>query len=486
MKPFASLDFGQRFATLPRLFHRRVDPQSVPQPELLAVNRPLLLELGVDPASLAVPASLDVLAGNRVLPGMQPLASCYSGHQFGQYVAQLGDGRALLLGDTPWGEVRAEWQLKGAGMTPYSRMGDGRAVLRSSLREYLCSEAMHALGIPTTRALALTASPVQILREEPETAGVVTRIAESFLRFGHFELAYHRGDVDATRALAGYLIEHHYPEYDEAEHPALALFQAIVDRTARLMADWQSVGFCHGVMNTDNMSVLGLTLDYGPFGFMDAFDAGHVCNHSDYAGRYAYRLQPQVGLWNLHCLGSAFLPLASEAQLIGVLDSYRECYESAWLERMRRKLGWQGEETADVDLLQAMFDLMQEQSVDFTLFFRELAASHHPDGLARWEALFRDPAAARGWQRLWQQRATPGWSTVDERVAAMNRVNPRFVLRNHLCEMAIRAVRDTGDVSVLTRLIDCLARPFDEQPGNEDLAALPPDWAKDLTVSCSS
>ncbi|GGY06189.1 protein adenylyltransferase SelO [Paludibacterium paludis] len=486
MTPFASVNFGRRLEALPGEMLRRVRPQPLPDPYAIAINRPLARELGIDPDSLLLPDALAVLAGNRVPDGAQPLATCYSGHQFGQYVPQLGDGRALLLGDTPWRGERAEWQLKGAGMTPFSRMGDGRAVLRSSVREYLCSEAMHGLGIPTTRALALVGSPERVMREMPETAAVVTRIAESFLRFGHFEVAYHRGMTDATRALAAFLIEHHYPECRDREEPVLALFERIVERTAGLMAAWQSVGFCHGVMNTDNMSLLGLTLDYGPFGFLDDFDAGHICNHSDHSGRYAFGEQPRVALWNLYCLGSAFLPLASEAALVGVLERYSAMFETEWLARLRQKLGWRGEETGDVALIEALFALLQEGRADYTLFFRTLADVDEPGGADRLAGLFATGADIGGWLEAWRRRAASDGRGMDERKRAMHGVNPRFVLRNHLAELAIRAARDEGNFAPIARLAECLARPFDEQPENSDLAGRPPEWAREISVSCSS
>jgi uncharacterized protein YdiU (UPF0061 family) len=294
-------------------------------------------ELGLGASCFDNPAWLQVLSGNAVLAGTQSLASVYSGHQFGVWAGQLGDGRALLLGQTEAGQ---EIQLKGAGRTPYSRMGDGRAVLRSSIREFLCSEAMHGLGIATTRALCLTGSPSAVLREEVETAAVVTRTAESFLRFGHFEHFSHGGRHDLLGQLADHVIERHYPDCQQAPNPYAALLEAVSRRTASLLAQWQAVGFCHGVMNTDNMSILGLTLDYGPFQFLDAFDPDHICNHSDSGGRYAFKRQPGVAHWNLLCLGQALMPLIkSEDAALQALQAYKGQFEADLTQALRGKLG---------------------------------------------------------------------------------------------------------------------------------------------------
>ena len=309
-----TLVWRNRFATLGEAFFTDNPPTPLPDPRWVAWSPSVAADLGLPTGWMDSTEAAEVFTGNRLLPGSRPLASVYSGHQFGHWAGQLGDGRAIWLGeiDTPTGPQ--ELQLKGAGLTPYSRMGDGRAVLRSSIREFLCSEAMHGLGIPTTRALALTASPAPVVRETVETAAVVTRVAPSFIRFGHFEHFSAAGRIDELRRLADFVIDHHYPACRQGGNPYAALLEAVSARTAELLAQWQAVGFCHGVMNTDNMSILGLTIDYGPFQFLDAYVPGHICNHSDSAGRYAFSRQPNIAYWNLFCLGQALLPLMDDQQ----------------------------------------------------------------------------------------------------------------------------------------------------------------------------
>lgn len=486
MKPIIELDFGQRFQALPAACFRQVNPSPLPDPCWVAVNHDLARQLGIAIQATDEDPALQLFAGNRMLPGMTPLAARYSGHQFGVYVPQLGDGRALLLGDLPWGDERAELQLKGAGKTPFSRMGDGRAVLRSSIREYLCSEAMYGLGIPTTRALCLIGSSEPVWRETRENAAVVTRVAQSFIRFGSFEVLYHQRQHEELRSLADFVIQHHYPACREAEQPYAALFCAVAQRTARLIAQWQSVGFCHGVMNSDNMSILGLTLDYGPFGFLDGFNVAHICNHSDDAGRYAYNQQPLVGQWNLQCLACALLPLVSEEVLVRMLADYRGQFESAWLELMRAKLGLVEEGAADAELITDLLQALHDNRADFTLFFRglsELSASDPADRLA-W--LFTDTTRWFDWCVRYRQRLLAENRPDSARRQAMLRVNPKYILRNYLAEAAIALARDEHDFSEVERLAQCLSRPFDDQPAFAAYAALPPASAQDICLSCSS
>ena len=329
------------FAALGPDFFTELRPTPLPAPHWVGTSTAVAQLIGLDADWLQRDEALQAFTGNTLLAGSRPLASVYSGHQFGVWAGQLGDGRAILLGETAAG---LEIQLKGAGRTPYSRMGDGRAVLRSSIREFLCSEAMHGLGIPTSRALCITGSPAPVRREEVETASVVTRVAPSFVRFGHFE-HFAANDLQAQlKTLADYVIDRYYPECrdtrDFGGNAYAALLQAVSERTARLMAQWQGVGFCHGVMNTDNMSILGLTIDYGPFQFLDAFVPGHVCNHSDNQGRYAYNRQPNVAYWNLFCLAQALLPLIGDQELAKqALESYKTVFPEAFMARMRAKLG---------------------------------------------------------------------------------------------------------------------------------------------------
>ena len=463
-------------------------PLALPQAHWVARNQALAGELGLD-SWLDDPAALALLSGAEQPPG-GTLATVYSGHQFGVWAGQLGDGRALLLGevDTPQGVM--ELQLKGSGPTPFSRMGDGRAVLRSSIREYLCSEAMHGLGIPTTRALALVGSPLPVRRETLETAAVVTRVAPSFLRFGHFEHFTHtRPDPAALRALADAVITRFYPEAADAAQPCAALLEAVTRRTAALLAQWQAVGFCHGVMNTDNMSILGLTIDYGPFGFLDAFEPNHICNHSDHQGRYAWARQPNVALWNLHALAQALLPLMNDDTdaALAALQAYHSAYPQAMLDAWRAKLGLATAHDGDRDLADALLKLMAQDRSDFTITFRRLCTFSTAPGAdnSAVRDLFIDREAFDGWALLYGARLAAEGSLDAERGARMRRHNPKYVLRNHLAEQAIRQAQ-AGDVGEVQRLHRLLQRPFDEQPEFEADAGFPPAWAQQLEISCSS
>ena len=437
----------------------------------------------------------DSRSASAARPPTPAFASVYSGHQFGQWAGQLGDGRALLLGDIDTPAGRLEVQLKGAGLTPYSRMGDGRAVLRSSIREFLCSEAMAALGIPTTRALAVVGSPAAVRREALETAAVVTRIAPSFIRFGHFEhFAHTAQDPAALRTLANAVIERCYPDCAAAASPALALLAAVSRRTAALMAAWQAVGFCHGVMNTDNLSILGLTIDYGPFGFLDAFDPGHVCNHSDHQGRYAFARQPNVGFWNLHALAQGLHPLIRQdigddiEAIQAAMAPYKAVFAQALHDRLRAKLGLLTDRPDDAALFDDLLRLMAQDRSDYTITMRALGRFSCAPGAdnAALRDQFMDRAMFDAWAARYAQRLRAEASIDAERAARMDRVNPRFVLRNHLCESAIRQAQ-AGDFSETQRLLKVLETPFDEHPdAPAAYAGLPPDWARHLEISCSS
>ncbi|WP_374356410.1 YdiU family protein [Chitinimonas sp.] len=473
--------FHSGFHQLGPAFFSPVQAQPLQSPVLAAFNNTLASELGLA-RPLDDAALLDTLAGSAVQSGATPIATVYSGHQFGVWAGQLGDGRALLLGELAGQEV----QLKGAGQTPYSRMGDGRAVLRSSIREYLCSEAMHGLGIPTTRALALFASAEVVWRETAETAAVVTRVAPSFLRFGHFEHFYYRNQHETLRQLADYAIDRYFPDSRAADNCYQAMLEEVIGRTAGLIADWQAVGFCHGVMNSDNMSLLGLTLDYGPFGFLDGFDAGHICNHSDHSGRYAYGAQPEIGLWNLHCLAQALLPLLDRDAAVEALKRYQGLFEAALTERFRRKLGLRSSMNDDWRLLTNLFELMQASRTDWTIFWRQLADFDATPGASNSHLrdLFIDRAGFDRWADDYRQRLGAEGKPAG-RSAAMRSVNPKYILRNHLAEVAIRQAQQ-GDFAEIHRLQALLARPFDEQPEHHAYAGTPPDWAGSLSVSCSS
>jgi uncharacterized protein YdiU (UPF0061 family) len=465
-------------------------PTPLPAPYFVAASAKAAALVGLAPADLAREDFVAVFTGNRVPPRAKPLSAVYSGHQFGHWAGQLGDGRAILLGELQGPAGPMELQLKGAGLTPYSRMGDGRAVLRSSIREFLCSEAMAALGIPTTRALMVTGSNQGIVRETIESAAVVTRMAPSFVRFGSFEHWHYRNKHDELRILADYVIQAFYPELQGSDYPYLALLTEVTKRTARMIAHWQAVGFMHGVMNTDNMSILGLTLDYGPFGFMEAFDVDHICNHTDQGGRYSYANQVPVGHWNCYALANALLPLikdtdAAQAALEVYVDAYGEQFDAL----MHAKLGLTTTQESDRALFDALFGLMQENRVDFTLFFRRLGGlrleAEGSEADAPLRDLFLDRAGFDAWAVQYRERLRQEHSADAARHDAMNRVNPKYILRNYLAQVAIEKAQN-GDFSEVAKLLALLERPFDEQPENESYAALPPDWASHLEVSCSS
>jgi uncharacterized protein YdiU (UPF0061 family) len=487
-----------RMNSLGTSFCTEVMPTPVPDPAWVAQNFKLGEDLGLPKAWLQGAEALAVFSGNGLWEGMAPQASVYSGHQFGQWAGQLGDGRALSLGEYASPKGTLEIQLKGAGKTPYSRMGDGRAVLRSSIREYLCSEAMAGLGIPTTRALCLTGSPLAVLREELETAAIVTRTAPSFIRFGHFEHfandASAKG-IDHLKQLADFVISHHFQTDDFAsDNPYAILLQKVTVRTAELIAKWQGVGFCHGVMNTDNMSILGLTLDYGPFQFLDGFNPQHICNHSDSMGRYAYDRQPQVAYWNLFCLAQALIPLIEEQDLaMKALEKYKSAFSESWEIGFMNKLGMEKQvdpnlASVDKTLLNDVLQMLANEQVDFTIFWRRLshAAPTTQAASAEWRSvadLFIDQSSWVSWRDRYLSRLQLSSSALA--VRRMLQVNPKYILRNHLAEAAIQKskIGDHSEVDVLFRL---LQTPFDEQPQFENYANLPPDWAASIEISCSS
>jgi serine/tyrosine/threonine adenylyltransferase len=457
----------------------------------LAVSKPACELLGVDAKAItADPNWLAVMSGNAAPAHFQPYAAVYAGHQFGVFVPRLGDGRALNLGALNGWEL----QLKGAGPTPYARFADGRAVLRSSIREFLCSEAMHALGIPTTRALSVTISSLPVMRETVETAAVVCRMSPSFVRFGTFEYFSSRGRVDLLERLVGHVdgllwIDTGKDRHcEERSDVAIDMLHEVSRRTARLMAQWMGAGFMHGVMNTDNFSILGLTIDYGPFGFMDSFEANHICNHSDYSGRYAYAAQPQVGLWNVAKLINALYPLVNDTdKLQAVVETYKATYAANMQEILRKKFGLQQlDEETYTSVTDDFYTLMQSQHIDYTLAFRALASANDQAFLD----LCVDREAARPWLARYRQAArnaaqAQGISEL-QRAHALNQVNPKFVLRNWVAEEVIRAVRDNADTKPFEEVFTVLQTPFEEHPALSRYAQTPPDWANHLEVSCSS
>jgi uncharacterized protein YdiU (UPF0061 family) len=448
---------------------------NAPAPRLLACNDALARELGVDPAVLRSPAGVDTLVGNVVPEGAEPVAMAYAGHQFGGWSPRLGDGRALLVGEVvaPDGR-RVDLHLKGSGRTPFARGGDGKAAVGPMLREYVVGEAMHALGIPTTRALAVIATGEEVARETRLPGAVLARIAASHLRVGTFEYAASRRDPDLVRRLVAYAIERHHPAAARAAVPAVALFDAVVSAQARLVARWMSVGFVHGVMNTDNMTISGETIDYGPCAFMDAYDPATVFSSIDHGGRYAYGNQPAIAQWNLARLGETLLALMDPDTdtaveiATGILRTFPDRYRSAFHELMRAKLGLTDERPGDVALVDDWLALLAAQRADMTGSFRSLAAVLRGEVEAA-QGRFGDPTGFDAWTRRWQGRLAVDGRSPAGVAAAMDRVNPVYVPRNHLVEEALAAAT-AGDLAPFEQLIEVLARPFDERPGLERYA----------------
>jgi len=478
-------DFGlnleNHYARLPEDFYTKMPAERVGEKLRLIHANPAAADLlDLDPAVFGDPRFVELASGHRALDGFSPLAMVYSGHQFGVWAGQLGDGRALLIGQVR--NRKSElWdiQLKGAGRTPYSRFGDGRAVMRSTIREYLASEALAALGIPTSRALAIVATGETVMRETPEPGAVLTRLARSHIRFGHFEHFFHRGLKDEVRMLADHVMAEYFPEIAAGDYAAW--FGEVVRRTAELIAQWQAIGFAHGVMNTDNMSILGLTLDYGPYGFMDAYDPRFICNHTDEQGRYSFINQPMIAHWNLRALALTLSDLVTTDVLLEKLTTYEEHFGVKYRVLMRAKLGLQTgegarEEEGDDQLIGDLLTLMAKARADYTLSFRNLDGED-----AAWLALFGDANMdAEAWLSRYRVRME------GEDTTSLALINPKYVLRNWVAETAIRAVEDRGDVATLDRIFNILRAPFEMHDGGEAFAAPPPSNMCDLEVSCSS
>ncbi len=489
----------------------RVDPQPVAAPRLLAYSADVAQALGLDAAAVAAPEFTAVFSGNALLPGMQPFASNYGGHQFGHWAGQLGDGRAISLGEVVTASgARAELQLKGAGPTPYSRSADGRAVLRSSIREFLCSEAMHHLGIPTTRALSLVATGEEVVRDMfydghpvAEPGAIVCRVAPSFLRFGHFELPAARGDIALLRRLVDFTIARDFPELAASGARGDRLygdwFAQVAERTAFTLAQWMRVGFVHGVMNTDNLSILGLTIDYGPYGWIDAYDPDWTPNTTDAHGRrYRFGTQPQVAYWNLGCLASALAPLFADPQALHEgMQRYADAFVAADRANIAAKLGLSSCDDEAVALMQALQRLLHEAEMDMTLFFRALSdadpADTSPERFA--EAFYDDTRRTRfqpdlrDWLLRLAARVAGDVLAPAERRRIMRGANPKYVLRNYLAQQAIDRA-EQGDASAIGELLEVMRRPCDDQPGREDFAKRRPEWARQRAgcsmLSCSS
>ena len=490
----ALFPFDNTYARLPERFFSRTLPTPVRAPRLIRLNQPLALWLGLDPDRLAGREGVETLAGNRVPAGAEPIAAAYAGHQFGGFVPQLGDRRAVLLGEVVGQEgARRDLQLKGSGPTPFSRRGDGRAALGPVLREYVVSEAMAALGIPTTRALAAVTTGEQVRREERLPGAVLTRIASSHIRVGTFQFFASRGDTEGVRHLADHVIARHYPEAAQAERPYLALLDAVIGAQAALIARWMLVGFIHGVMNTDNMSVAGETIDYGPCAFLDRYDPAAVFSAIDEGGRYAYQNQPGIGAWNLTRLAECLLPLLSEdedtavAQAREALGAYAPSFHQAYETGLRRKLGLQTEQESDAALGRDLLQTMASNRADFTLTFRRLGdAVLAPEGNTRVRSLFANPSDFDQWALRWRRRLAQEPTDAAVRRAGMCAINPAYIPRNHRVEALIRAAVDHEDFCPFEELLTVLARPFEDQPTFSRYAEPPRDHERVLQTFCGT
>ena len=466
------------FFELPKEFYTLQDWQGFDNPKIVIENHLMKNALGIQGADNQ--ELLEIFNGTKKIDSLKPLSMVYSGHQFGQYVEQLGDGRGLLFAQIKSNEGLLDIHLKGAGKTPYSRFGDGRAVLRSVIREYLCGEAMYALSIPTTRALMIIGSDEMVIREKSESAAMLVRTAKTHIRFGNFEYFHYNNKPEHVKALADFCINS-YPQYFSRTKDAYEdFFRVIVKNTANMVAHWQAYGFNHGVMNTDNMSILGETFDYGPYGFMEDYNPSHICNHSDYQGRYAFKNQPYIGLWNCSALGHALSSLISEESQTEILQTYEENFQNTLAELYRKKLGLGLEEPEDAALIQGLLDIMESEKLDYTNTFRNLMHT-----LTNKISPELSSEISKSWVVSFLKRHSRETMSQEKRLELMRQMNPKFILRNYMAQEAIEAA-EKNDFLLLNTLLIIVTQPFEEFPEHQKYANKSPKWAKDLEISCSS
>jgi len=470
MRALSTPQFNNSYACLPGQFYTRHLPVPVVNPGLIRANDELAITLGIDPGWLVSETGVNFAVGNQIPEGADPIATVYAGHQFGAWNPQLGDGRAILLGEVVAASGRRyDIQLKGSGRTPYSRGGDGRAPLGPVLREYVVSEAMSTLGVPTSRALAAATTGEVVMRESPLPGAVLVRVAQSHIRIGSIQFFSAQKDFDSVRILVNHIIQRHFPQLAETNKPVHAMLDEVVERQASLIAQWQSLGFIHGVMNTDNMLLSGETIDYGPCAYMDEYDPATVFSSIDHGGRYAYRNQPHIAHWNLAMLAQALLPLLDDQEDKAIasgqtaIDRFPDLYMAAYLDRMRQKLGLNGRHTDDEKLIRDLLTLMHESNSDFTLTFRRLSDLADPDSTANAgvAGIFELPESFDTWLERWQNRLQTSSMSDGERQANMYASNPAFIARNHLLEEVIEAATRQGDLKPFHRLVDLLEKPFE-------------------------
>jgi uncharacterized protein YdiU (UPF0061 family) len=466
------------YAELPQDFYSLQNWQGFDNPLLVIENAELKKELGLE--NIEKQKLLDIFNGSLSVENLRPLSMAYSGHQFGQYVEQLGDGRGLLFGQIDSSEGSVDIHLKGAGKTPYSRFGDGRAVLRSVIREYLCGEAMHALSIPTSRALMIIGSDEMVIREKSETAAMLARTAKTHIRFGNFEYFHYNNKPEHVKALADFCIDNYSTYFLRTKNVYEEFFRSVVKQTAIMIAQWQACGFNHGVMNTDNMSILGETFDYGPYGFMEDYLPTYVCNHSDHQGRYAFKNQPYIGLWNCSALGHALSSLISEEAQGEILQTYEEIFQNTLAKLFREKLGLKHDQSEDAALIQGLLDIMESEKLDYTNTFRNLTQALTKNITPELDSDF-----AKSWIVSFQERQSKEGLSLNKKVISMNQINPKFILRNYMAQGAIEAA-ENNDFSMIETLMIILTKPFEEHNEFQNFANRSPAWAKDLEISCSS